>query len=49
MIFVTGDTHSDYTRFRTDIFPEQKSMAKADYVIFITDIALAPAGSGSNP
>lgn len=40
MIFVTGDTHGDYNRFRTDIFPEQKSMTKADYVIICGDFGL---------
>jgi predicted phosphodiesterase len=40
MIFVTGDTHGDYTRFRKDIFPEQKSMTKADYVIICGDFGL---------
>lgn len=40
MIFVTGDTHGDYTRFRTDIFTEQKSLSKADYVIVCGDFGL---------
>ena len=40
MIFVTGDTHGDYTRFRTDIFPEQKTMTKDDYVIVCGDFGL---------
>lgn len=34
MIFITGDTHGNFTRFSTDIFPEQKDMTKDDYVIF---------------
>ena len=33
MIFITGDTHGDFRRFHTDIFPEQKQMTKDDYVI----------------
>lgn len=32
MIYFTGDTHSDFTRFSTDRFPEQKNMSKNDYV-----------------
>lgn len=40
MIFVTGDTHGDYTRFKTDIFPEQKTMTKADYVIICGDFGI---------
>jgi len=40
MIFVTGDTHGDYRRFSTDIFPEQKSMTKADCVIICGDFGL---------
>ena len=35
MLFLTGDTHGDFTRFRTDIFPEQKQMTKEDYVIVL--------------
>ena len=37
MIFLTGDTHGDFTRFRTDIFPEQRQMTKEDYVIILGD------------
>ena len=33
MIYLTGDTHSDFTRFSTDKFPIQKEMRKDDYVI----------------
>lgn len=40
MIFVTGDTHGDYTRFKTDIFPEQKTMTKADCVIICGDFGI---------
>ena len=37
MIFITGYTHSDFTRFSTDKFPIQKEMTKEDYVIICGD------------
>ena len=37
MIYITGDTHSDFTRFSTDKFPIQKEMTKNDYVIICGD------------
>lgn len=37
MIYVTGDTHADFRRFATSIFPEQKEMTKDDYVIILGD------------
>ena len=37
MIYLTGDTHSDFTRFSTDKFPIQKEMTKNDYVIICGD------------
>lgn len=37
MIYVTGDTHGDFRRFSTDIFPEQKEMTKDDFVIICGD------------
>lgn len=40
MIFVTGDTHGDFRRFSTDIFPEQKQMTKDDYVIVCGDFGI---------
>ena len=40
MIFITGDTHRDYTRFKTDIFPEQKEMTKDDFVIICGDFGI---------
>lgn len=36
-IYITGDCHSDYRRFDTDCFPEQKEMTKNDYVIVCGD------------
>ena len=40
MIFITGDTHGDFRRFNTDIFPEQKQMTKDDYVIVCGDFGI---------
>jgi len=37
MIYITGDTHGDFTRFRKNAFPEQISMCKDDYVIICGD------------
>ena len=37
MIYITGDTHSDFRRFTTSAFPEQKEMTKDDYVIICGD------------
>lgn len=36
-IFITGDTHGDFRRFRTDIFYEQKELAKEDLVLICGD------------
>ena len=44
MIFVTGDTHGDYTRFKTDIFPEQKELTKADFDTLFKHSAVQHAG-----
>ena len=32
-IYITGDTHGEFTRFKKDIFYEQTSLTKNDYVI----------------
>ena len=37
MIYITGDTHSDFTRLSTGKFPIQKEMTKNDYVIICGD------------
>lgn len=37
MIFITGDCHSDFRRFSTQCFPEQKEMTRDDYVIICGD------------
>jgi len=37
MIYITGDTHANFERFSTSIFPEQKEMTKDDYVIICGD------------
>ena len=37
MIYITGDCHGSFERFNTRNFPEQKEMAKNDYVIICGD------------
>ncbi len=37
MIYITGDCHSDFHRFSSDIFYEQKEMTKDDVVIIAGD------------
>ena len=37
MIYLTGDTHSDFTRFNRKNFPDQKQLTKNDYVIILGD------------
>lgn len=37
MIYITGDTHSQFNRFSTARFPEQKEMTRDDYVIICGD------------
>ncbi len=38
MIYITGDTHADFTyRFNVENFPEQREMTKDDYVIICGD------------
>lgn len=37
MIYITGDTHSDFRRFSKSIFPEQREMSKEDYCIIAGD------------
>lgn len=36
-VFITGDTHGDFTRFKKDIFYEQAGLTKEDYVIICGD------------
>jgi len=37
MIYITGDTHADFKRFSTRVFPDQSKMTKDDYVIICGD------------
>ena len=37
MIYITGDTHSDFLRLEEDKFPIQNEMTKDDYVIICGD------------
>lgn len=37
MIYITGDTHADFSRFEENKFPIQTEMTKDDYVIICGD------------
>ena len=37
MIYITGDTHCDFSRFGTEEFPIQEELTKEDYVIICGD------------
>ena len=37
MIYITGDTHSNFTRFTEEKFPIQNEMTKNDYIIICGD------------
>ena len=37
MIYITGDTHSNFRRFSKSYFPEQNEMSKEDYCIIAGD------------
>ena len=37
MIYITGDTHSNFERLSEEKFPIQKEMTKDDYVIICGD------------
>ena len=39
-IWVTGDTHGDFTRFSTDNFSQGKNLTKEDYIIILGDCGL---------
>lgn len=36
-IFLTGDTHGDFSRFCPEVFREQERLTKEDYVIICGD------------
>lgn len=38
MIYITGDTHSDFSRFTEEKFPIQSEMTKDDYIIICGDL-----------
>ena len=45
MIFVTGDTHTDWmSRLNSDAFPEERTMTKDDYVIVCGDFGIWNGG-----
>ena len=49
MIFVTGDCHSEFQKFSTDSFPEQKEMNKDDIVIICGDFGAVWDCDGISP
>ena len=36
-IFITGDTHGDFSRLHPAAFPEQSNLTKEDYIIICGD------------
>ena len=40
MIYATGDTHGDISRFSSKVFFEQKELTKDDYVIILGDLSI---------
>lgn len=49
MIFVTGDCHGDFEKFKTKAFIEQKEMSKNDIVIICGDFGGVWDWQGENP
>ena len=37
MIYITGDTHGDFSRFSKEAFPEQTELTRDDYMIICGD------------
>lgn len=46
MIFVTGDCHGNFERFKPEYFPEQAQMTKRDIVICVGDFGGVWFGGG---
>lgn len=40
MVYITGDCHADFTRFRKESFPEQEEMTRSDLVLVCGDFGL---------
>ena len=47
-IFMTGDTHGDFSRFSARAFPEQESLRKDGYVIICDDFSVIWDGGESS-
>ena len=45
VIFLTGDTHGDFSRLRPEVFREQERLSKEDYVIICGDFGSIWDGS----
>ncbi len=48
MVYVTGDTHGDFSRLSPDIFTEQKDMGRDDYLIICGDFGGVWSGGGND-
>ena len=48
MIYVTGDTHGDWSRFSMKNFPMQKEMNRNDYVIVCGDFGIWDNSNAEN-
>ena len=46
MVFVTGDCHGNFERFKPEYFPEQAQMTKRDIVICVGDFGGVWFGDG---
>ena len=40
LVYITGDTHADWTRFGVKEFPEQRKMTRDDYIVVTGDFGL---------
>ena len=47
MIYVTGDTHGDFSRFSSKRFPQAKAMTREDAVIICGDFGGVFAGTSA--
>ena len=49
MIYITGDTHADFSRFEENKFPIQSEMTKNDYIIICGDFGRTSIQTLLNP
>ena len=48
MIYITGDTHGNYSRFKTEYFPQQEKLGRGDYMIVCGDFGVWDETAESN-